>query len=82
VFHDSRRELLHTTSAARYPVFVRKRDGSLTNYSGTSPGLTVHPWLRDMIQGTLASELAAVGSSIVIALGQANRAITYLQNLA
>ena len=81
LFHDSQRELLHTTSAVRYPVFVRKRDGSFTNYSGTSPGLTVHPWLRDMIQSTLASELAAVGSSIVIALGQANGAITHLQNL-
>ena len=43
LFHDSRRERLHTTSAARYPVFVRKRDGSLTNYSGSSPELTRTP---------------------------------------
>ncbi len=33
LFEDSGRALLHTTSAVRYPVFLRKRDGSLTNYS-------------------------------------------------
>jgi hypothetical protein len=81
LFEDSQRALLHTTSAVRYPVFLRKRDASLTNYSGSSPGLTAHPWLREMIQTTLAGELAALGSSIVIALGQANRAITHLQDL-
>ena len=81
LFEDSGRALLHTTSAVRYPVFLRRRDGSLTNYSGSSPGLTAHSWLREMIQTTLAGELAALGSSIVIALGQANRAITHLQDL-
>ena len=39
LFGDSAGGLLHTTSAVRYPVFVRKRDGSLTNYSGSSPRL-------------------------------------------
>ncbi len=81
LFEDSHRGLLHTTSAVRYPVFVRKRDGSLANYSGSSPGLTMHPWLRGMIQATLAHELAALGSSIVIPLGQANRAVTHLRDL-
>jgi hypothetical protein len=81
LFEDSGRGLLHTTSAVRYPVFARKRDGSLTNYSGSSPGLTAHPWLRAMIETTLAPELAALGPSIVIPLGQANRAIAYLQEL-
>ena len=50
LLEDSGRGLLHTTSAVRYPVFARKRDGSLTNYSGSSPGLTAHPWLRAMIE--------------------------------
>lgn len=81
LFEDSARGLLHTTSAVRYPVFVRKRDGSVTNYSGSSPGLTAHPWLRGMIQTTLARELAALGPSIVIPVGQANRAVTHLQDL-
>lgn len=81
LFEDSHRGLLHTTSAVRHPVFVRKRDRSLANYSGSSPGLTAHPWLRGMIQATLAGELAALGLSIVIPLGQANRAVTHLQDL-
>jgi hypothetical protein len=81
LFEDSGRALLHTTSAVRYPVFLRKRDGSVTNYSGSSPGLTAHPWLREMIHTTLASELAALGSAIVISLGQANQAISHLQDL-
>ena len=46
LFEDSHRALLHTTSAVRYPVFVRGRDGSLTNYSGSSPEFVAHPWLR------------------------------------
>lgn len=58
LLEDSHRGLLHTTSAVRYPVFVRKRDGSLVNHTGSSPGLTVHPWLRGMIQATLARELS------------------------
>lgn len=81
LFADSGRGLLHTTSAVRYPVFARKRDGSLTSYSGSSPGLTAHPWRRVMIETTLARELAALGPSIVIPLGQANRALAYLQAL-
>ena len=81
LFEDSGRALLHTTSAVRYPVFARKRDGSLTNYSGSSPGLTTHPWLRTMIETTLAPELAALRPSIVIPLGQANRALAHLQEL-
>ncbi len=45
LFEDAHRGLLHTTSAVRYPVFVRKRDGSLANYSGSSPEFVAHPWL-------------------------------------
>ena len=45
LFDDSHRALLHTTSAVRYPVFVRKRDGTLANYSGSGPEFVAHPWL-------------------------------------
>jgi hypothetical protein len=81
LFGDFYRSLLHTTSAVRYPVFVRGRDGSLRNYSGSSPELVAHPWLRGMIETTLASELSALRSAVVIPLGGANRAVTHLQDL-
>ena len=81
LFGDFSRSLLHTTSAVRYPVFVRGRDGSLRNYSGSSPELVAHPWLREMIETTLANELSALPSAIVVPLGGANRAVTHLQNL-
>jgi len=80
LFQDSHRALLHTTSAVRYPVFVRKRDGTLANYPGSRPELAAHPWLRDMIQTTLADELSALPSAIVIPLGRAGRAVAHLQD--
>jgi hypothetical protein len=81
LFGDFYRSLLHTTSAVRYPVFVRSRDGSLRNYSGSSPKFEAHPWLLGMIETTLANELSALPSVIVVPLGGANRAITHLQDL-
>ena len=80
LFQDSRRGLLHTTSAVRYPVFARSRDGTLANYPGSSPELAAHPWLRDMIETTLAGELSALPSAIVIPLGRASRALAHLQD--
>lgn len=68
LFQDSHRELLHTTSAVRYPVFVRRSDGTLANYPGSSPEFVAHPWLRDMIETTLAGELSALPPAIVIPL--------------
>jgi hypothetical protein len=81
LFEDSHRALLHTTSAVRYPVFVRRRNGSLGNYSGSSPQLLAHPWLRGMVETTLADELSALGSAIVIPLGRASQAVAHLQDL-
>jgi hypothetical protein len=81
LFDDSHRALLHTTSAVRYPVFVRRRDGTLANYSGSGPEFVAHPWLREMIETTLAAELSALPSAIVVPLGRANRAIAHLQEL-
>jgi hypothetical protein len=80
LFQDSHRGLLHTTSAVRYPVFVRKGDGTLANYSGSNPEFVAHPWLRDMIETTLAGELSALPSAIVISLGRASRAVADLQH--
>ena len=69
LFGDSRRGLLQTTSAVRYPVFVRKRDGSLRNYAGSGPEFVAHPWLRGMVETTLAGELSALRSAIVVPIG-------------
>jgi hypothetical protein len=82
LFDDSHRALLHTTSAVRYPTFVRKRDGTLANYPGSGPEFVAHPWLRDMTETMLADELSALlPSAIVVPLGRANRAIAHLQEL-
>lgn len=81
LFGESRRALLHTTSAVRYPVFVRRGDGSLRNYSGTSPQFMAHPWLRGMVETTLANELSALASAIVVPLGAANSAVAHLCRL-
>lgn len=81
LFDDSHRGLLHTTSAVRYPVFVRRRDGTLANYPGSGPEFVAHPWLREMTETTLAGELSALPSAIVVPIGRANRAIAHLQEL-
>jgi len=81
LFEDSRRALLHTTSAVRYPVFVRKRDGTLGNYSGSSPEFVANDWLRGMVETTLAGELSELHSAIIIPLGRASRAVAHLQDL-
>jgi hypothetical protein len=81
LFDDSHRALLHTTSAVRYPVFVRRRDGTFANYTGSGPEFVAHPWLREKIETTLAGELSALPSAIVVPVGRANRAIAHLQEL-
>lgn len=80
LFDDSHRGLLHTTSAVRYPVFVRRGDSTLANYQGASPEFVAHPWLRGMIETALAGELSALPSAIVITLGRASRAVAHLQD--
>lgn len=51
---DSKRELLHTTSALRYPVFVNGK-----NYSG-APAMLKTPMLREQIDNYLVPELASI----------------------
>jgi hypothetical protein len=81
LFGKSHQPLVHTTSAVRYPVFVRRRDGSLHNYSGTSPEFGAQPWLREQVETTLAGELLELPAAIVIPLGAANKAVAHLCGL-
>lgn len=58
-------ELVHTTSALRYPVFVGG-----ANYGG-NPQVRRTPLLRSYVIGTLGPELAAVSDALIIPLGKA-----------
>ncbi|MFI5395832.1 MAG: hypothetical protein ACHQ9S_09895 [Candidatus Binatia bacterium] len=58
--------LVHTGSAIRYPVFVNGR-----NYTGHTPGILAHPFLRECIESVLAPELASVPDALVVPLGNA-----------
>jgi hypothetical protein len=60
--------LLHTTSAVRYPVFIRRGDGWM-NYTGYSPPLVQCRLLREYVQTKLAEELGRVRHALVIPLG-------------
>jgi hypothetical protein len=61
-----RAEMLHTTSAVRYPVLYA--DGK--NWSGSKPAIS-EPVFRRFIRKALASELAAVGQALIVPLGVA-----------
>jgi hypothetical protein len=62
--------LLHTTSAIRYPVFIRRGD-EWQNYTGYSPPLVKSPLLRDYLQTKLAEELSRVRHALIVPLGNA-----------
>ena len=64
-----------------YPVLVRRRDRTLANYPGSGPEFVAHSWLREMIETTLAGELSALPSAIIVSVGSVNRAIAHLQEL-
>lgn len=64
LFSD-RRDLLHTTSAIRYPVFV---DGQ--NYTGHKPKLLKTPALRRYVEEVLAAELGLISGALIIPLGK------------
>ena len=62
----TRTDLVHYTSALRYPTF---KDGK--NYSG-SPSMVKHPQLKQVVETVLGDELAQFDkSTIIIPLGQA-----------
>ena len=58
-------DLLHSSAAIRYPVFV---DGG--NYSGYAPDLLKTPVLRQYIETTLAEELQQIGTALILLLGR------------
>lgn len=63
---ESRRDLLHTTSILRYPVFV---DGK--NYSGSGKAMADVPALAEMVDQLFAPEIEAVPGALVVPLGKA-----------
>lgn len=66
--------LLHSTSALRYPVF---KNGE--NYTGYSPEPTRHPVLTWMLERVLAPELAQVPNALIVPLGgSVERVLEYL----
>lgn len=63
---EERRELLHTTSAVRYPVFQHGK-----NYTGHSPPILKSPVLSSYAERILLPELLAVKDALIIPLGKA-----------
>src|SRR5690349_22088636 len=54
-------ELLHTTSAIRYPVFVGGR-----NYTGSTPAIERSPLLMDYARRILAPELSQLSGALFV----------------
>jgi len=74
---DGRRDLIHTTSALRFPVFVGG-----ANYNGRRPALLKHPVLRVGVETLLRDELESIPEALVIPLGDVvDRAIDHLASL-
>lgn len=61
-----KRELIHTTSAIRYPVFACGR-----NYTGHGPTILQSPMLAACARTILMEELERVGGALVVPLGKA-----------
>ena len=59
-------ELVHTTSALRYPVFIAGQ-----NYGGAHPEVQRSTLLSGYVRSTLGPELAAVPQALIIPLGKA-----------
>ena len=59
-----RADLLHSSSAFRYPVF---KAGA--NFSGYNPNPFKHPFLVAMLEHLLAPELASIPDALIIPLG-------------
>lgn len=58
--------LVHSTSAIRYPVFVKGR-----NYAGHTPKIADTPILRRFVLGPFVEEIATIPKAIVVPLGKA-----------
>lgn len=57
--------LLHSTSAIRYPVFVKGK-----NYTGHTPALLTSPILRNYAMELLSQELSMVKNAYIVPLGK------------
>jgi hypothetical protein len=72
-----RSDVLHSTSALRYPVFKAGK-----NYSGQHPKPVGHPFLRAMLERLCAPELARVPNALIVPLGKATEeGLEYLTSL-
>ena len=70
-------DLIHSTSAFRYPVFFRGQ-----NYTGHKPKWFKIPILRHTIENRLSTELSFVPNAVIIPLGKAvDEALTHLSNI-
>lgn len=64
--YSERADLLHTTAAVRYPIFV----GNQQNYAGYTPSLFTTPLLRRFVVEVLGGELQRIPDALVIAVGK------------
>ena len=62
-----RRDLVHTTSLIRYPVFV---GADARNYTGYHPTPVTSPLLRSIIDEVLVPELAQLSDALIVPLGR------------
>lgn len=65
---DQHWNLVHTTSAIRYPTFVA--DGQSSNYAGHRPKIGKHPFLRRFLLETLAPEIRSIPKALIVPLGK------------
>ena len=76
IFED-RANLVHTTSALRYPVFFRER-----NYTGHSPKMLSRSIQVQMVEQLLGQELSQLPEALIIPMGEgATRATRHLVNI-
>ena len=74
VLFDEKINLLHSTSALRYPIFYRGN-----NYTGHAPKILTPALHRMMIEKILGQELRQVPAALIIPLGNASSsAVEYL----
>jgi hypothetical protein len=76
---ETRSDLVHSTSAIRYPVFV---GDDLRNYSGSSPSPDRSQLLMSIVTARLVPELASMPNALVVPLGNAvSRLMTSLADV-
>jgi hypothetical protein len=64
--YGERADLLHTTAAVRYPIFV----GNQQNYAGYTPSLFKTSLLRRFVIEVLGGEVQRIPNALVIAVGK------------